>query len=781
MVASAKVPLEVIRLHKLGFAMHWLRPRSKIPIRAGWSKGPRLDLEELINEYRPGFNPGVRLGEASKIGDYYLAILDVDIKSTNPKHCHEAIDTLHTIYPQTKNGPYLLSGRGHGSAHYYVKLKIPVSGNEIKARSSDVVKVLMPSVKPNKLERQKLTENDLEMGVRLRPAWEIQLLSEGRQAAMVGAIHPDTGDRYKWGKAINGSGKDIPVIETEVTPLQGVTPTSTGDGGNGGGKVPRDRKTASRLEIEDADVENLDLRDELVRKIVDGTGVLDRSAEVYSLCMTMLCKGISEGVIRGVFTRRDYYLGQMAYDHAKTDNRQKAALWLEKYCLTKARQNASNKKNNLAFDIEEIPIDDKGVDTLTNYNKPNSWKGEIPFGVDDPPKPWEFKLIGDGKGKIAKTVDNLRLVLSNVGDPLIRRDLFGLKDYWGVKTPWGNKKGQERSGTDDDLIQIKFWFAKKYKIEPTVNAIHEAITFIALENSYHPLRDYLNGLVWDETERVENAFINYLGAKGDRHYLQAVSRKFFQACVQRAFHPGCKFDHMVVLEGPQDIGKSTFARVLAHEKWFIDGLPNFADKDAALYLQGSWICELSELAAMYKTTNESTKAFVTRTVDKFRPPYGRSRVDFKRTTVFIGTTNNPDYLTDRTGNRRFWPVEVTQCNFKALGRDKDQLWAEAVFKYAFDREPLWLEGDLKETAKGEQAKRLQSDETDIMEEKLIKWVRDEIKNGTPVLEVTLTDLFNGVFSQYPLKNARKACDVLRRAGFKNIRTKNNRFWRLDLN
>ena len=189
------------------------------------------------------------------------------------------------------------------------------------------------------------------------------------------------------------------------------------------------------------------------------------------------------------------------------------------------------------------------------------------------------------------------------------------------------------------------------------------------------LTDWLDSLEWDGQFRLDNCLSVYCGAENSA-VIREAGRCWLLAAVARAYQPGTKFDHVLILEGNQSIGKSTVFRVLANS--WSDELNTFSGKEAAEKLDGVWIIEIAELAAMRRSDVETVKKFITTTHDRYRPAYGRHAVDKPRTCVFGGTTNSKDYLPDSTGNRRFWPIHCEAINISGLRQDRDQLWAEAV-------------------------------------------------------------------------------------------------------
>lgn len=264
-------------------------------------------------------------------------------------------------------------------------------------------------------------------------------------------------------------------------------------------------------------------------------------------------------------------------------------------------------------------------------------------------------------------------------DGVLAYDEFALITMMMKPPPW--LKGKDNAWTpqhwtDRDDVLTADWLQHN-SINISVQVAATAAEAVAKDHSFHPIRDYLTGLHWDGKHRIGNFASDYLGANSSPYHT-AVSKSMFVAAVARIMRPGCKYDTVPILEGSQGKGKSSAIEAL-FSPWFSDDLAELGSKDAAMQVRCAWAIEIAELASMGRTEIEKVKAFITRSVDRFRPSYGRRVEVVPRQSVLIGTTNSDAYLKDETGGRRFWPI---RCNGKidveAIKRDKDQLWAEAI-------------------------------------------------------------------------------------------------------
>lgn len=291
------------------------------------------------------------------------------------------------------------------------------------------------------------------------------------------------------------------------------------------------------------------------------------------------------------------------------------------------------------------------------------------------------------KGAIKQVRENVFYVLDTLSEwrGVIAFDEFANRTVKTRTTPFGAPVGE---WTNSDDLELGLWLSEHVDfVGANDQAIMQGVALAAHKNRIHPPRDYLNSLKWDGTERLEfwlkKVFeaVELNGHPDGNEYLKRVGEKFMIGAVARIFEPGCKFDNMLVLEGKQGRGKSTAIRILFGD-WFSDTQLELQNKDAYAQLDGIWGYEIGEMDAFSRAEATRVKAFVTSQVDRYRAAFERRPESHARSTVFIGTTNQDEYLKDPTGARRFWPVRVSEdVNFDALRAERDQLWAEAVARY----------------------------------------------------------------------------------------------------
>ena len=244
----------------------------------------------------------------------------------------------------------------------------------------------------------------------------------------------------------------------------------------------------------------------------------------------------------------------------------------------------------------------------------------------------------------------------------------------------GGDSFKPRPVNDDDVTVLAELLQQAGLKRMPRDNVHYAIALAARENCFHPVRVYLNSLQWDDTPRIEQFLPKYFGCE-QTDYTKAVGRMFAISMVARIMQPGCKADYMLVLEGAQGILKSKACAVLAGD-WYSDNLPDITTgKEASQHLRGHWLIEVSELHSLSRAEASLLKAFVSRQVERYRPPFGRLEVHEPRQCTFIGTTNKSAYLKDPTGGRRFWPIKCGSVKVDGLEAARDQLFAEAVHLY----------------------------------------------------------------------------------------------------
>jgi hypothetical protein len=796
---------EAKRLHDMGLAIHWLHVKSKRPIESGWTSGPRKEWNYLAETYTNDLNLGVRTGTPSKLKNGYLAIIDVDVKSKAPHHLNEVESEVKRLLKTPELFPCVASGRGNGSRHYYCVSRSPFKTFN-PAQSKDIIKVLQPSKKPSKKELEALSSKEIDQGWRLSHAWEISFYSDGRQVVLPPSVHPDSGELYRWVEPLAKTSA-LPVLpdssyDGSATTLDDVTKAYAGkeelfvdpwekreagkeelfvdpwekrEAGTltreAGQATKRSEVAAFDFQVEPVELEWLPISDEVRDAIVNGTGVEDRSGYLMRASNALISAGLNQNEVLTVLTDPKTFLGACGYDHAKTKKRDVAARWVYRY--TVAKVSAERSAEGIFTKASEAPKPRK----LTPEEMA-AQKEEFDLEWS-----WKQDLNKNGKGFTTPSLKNLDLIFSNaIDENVFIEDLFASRIEYGVDTPWGGKKKDYIK--DIDMVLVKRWLADtEFQIEPNTSAILEATSLVAHRMRIHPVIEWLESLKWDGKPRVNTWIKDFCEGEAEEPYLSEISRKFVLAMVKRVFEPGCQWDYVLVLEGKQGKFKSSIARALAGDKWFMDNLPDLKDKDSMLNLQGKWLIELGELTNVKRSDHNLVKAYLVRRTDTVRPHYGRLMSDVPRQSVFIGTVNEGQYLKDPTGNRRFWPVKVGNCDVKGLTANRDQIFAEAVHIYKTMNEVLMLGPEATEQATIAQEDRREEDDVSDMKDVLVRFLRSEEGLKFKFEFFTQDDLIYGSGGPWSRWNGKpyvkqNGANALKSLGCEQIRTNSERGWTL---
>lgn len=347
----------------------------------------------------------------------------------------------------------------------------------------------------------------------------------------------------------------------------------------------------------------------------------------------------------------------------------------------------------------------------------------IPLNLDDVRQMLMYKVEYDKDGneksrKLIQSVKNFEIALDNDSrlKGKIKFDEFSQQTYLMGNTPWETSRNNYRAWSSFDDSALFAILQSDYGLNSR-NDYFDALKNVAMRNRFHPVRDLLNSLKWDEREHIRGLLPDYLGAE-DTEYTYQVWRLWMLGAVARIFQPGCKFDYTVIFQGRQGLGKSTFLQLMAlNDGWFNDSLDSLDSDKAAQSLMGSWIIELAELKSLARTAGgvDSVKRFLTATQDKYRVPYERRADIFLRQSVFAGTTNKSDFLQDETGNRRFLIIQTGVHEPKKNLFDPEAMndikaaWAEAVHIYKTEKPKLLLPESCRKQAEELQAESMSDD------------------------------------------------------------------------
>lgn len=416
------------------------------------------------------------------------------------------------------------------------------------------------------------------------------------------------------------------------------------------------------------------------------------------------------------------YDGKYAYSHHDTDPASRRLC--NAFDLVRLHLYGANDEGSRIQDVTRLPsyammqqlaADDENVRLLMTRERTRSVNedfGDIDLD-DDLGDEWMKQLDYSKSGKLQCTINNAILILENdrAFKGKLRRDLFSGTNVVVGQLPW-KRPDKTNNWTDTDDSNLRAWMERCYNLTGK-EKISDALQTVFTQHGYHPVRDYLNTLEWDGVPRLEKLVIDYIGAE-DTELNRAMTCKHFTAAVARVMDPGCKYDHCLILAGPEGVGKSTMFKTMGGE-WFSDSITTMEGKEGMSQLRKAWIIELSELTSIKRSEVEQVKAFLSKQEDIYRAAYDRHTTVSPRQCVFGASTNESYFLRGDTGHRRFWIIDVDPALKRkelwreALIADRDQLWAEAV-QYYRRGETLYLDEKLEAEAHTRQ--ETHNDDTD---------------------------------------------------------------------
>ena len=375
---------------------------------------------------------------------------------------------------------------------------------------------------------------------------------------------------------------------------------------------------------------------------------------------------------------------------------------------------------------------------------------------------WKDQLARTENGSLIAHMQNIELILGNderwAG--VISFSAFSSKIVKLRTPPYGGGTGD---WGDIDDIRVMKWLAQQYNLRVKVSSVIEAVSVVAHDNSFHPVRNYLNKLEWDRVPRLDT-WLNTVMGVTQSGYSAKVGKRWMISAVARVMRPGCKADSVMILEGGQGEGKSTALSILGGD-WFMDTPFALGDKDGFQAIRGKWIIELGELDSFNKAESTKAKQFFSASTDTYRESYGRRTNDVPRQCVFVGTTNQDEYLKDATGNRRYWPVACTRVNLDLLREIRDQLWAEAMFCYKAD-EIWWVNRDETAMFSESQDERFVVDE---WEGPILNWLEESQIGETTSGSDVLTSALKLDFGHWGKPEQMRVGAIMHRLGWRRVR------------
>lgn len=402
--------------------------------------------------------------------------------------------------------------------------------------------------------------------------------------------------------------------------------------------------------------------------------------------------------------------------------------------------------------------------------------------------PWEHrlkkKIIKGGEERIEATHSNAILMMRHHPSwrGVLRCDEMTGETMICQPPPWGDDvavpgASVPRPWASSDAGRAVTWFATTNDwIQMGAKTIAESVDIVAQASPYHPIRDYLRGLTWDGLPRIDALASKYLGCHIAPEYANRVTRMWLISAVARVMKPGCQADYVLILEGGQGAGKSSACRTLFGDDHFLGSAVDIRSKDGMHILRGMWGVELAELDSVARSSPAAAKAFLTSRVDRYRPPYEARVISVPRQCVYVGSVNKHagGYLEDETGNRRYWPIDLTggEIDLAGLSRDRDQVWAEALAEYD-DGRPWWPDATMIPELTEQQSERSRED---VWQHRIGEWIssqdaarRAESRGGGVLLADVLEQCIGIEPAKQTTGEAVRAGKVLTKLGCKSRR------------
>ncbi|MEG3175807.1 VapE family protein [Sphingomonas sp. RB3P16] len=764
-----ELSLSAIRpLREAGFALHWLHTKTKRPIGADWSTQPVATLADLQRTHGTGNNTGVRLGEPSKLIDgNYLHAFDIDIRIAElAEEAWEAFADLG-LPVDFADLPCVASGSGGESRHGFFVSDRPFAGKMV-AHSAGKHRRKVRDVATG--ETRETWSYD----------WEIELYGTGKQVVLPPSIHPDTGKAYAWLREFDvdalefGMGPFIPAAAIESL---GAVESAKYDFES---REPLDFKPGQLDRVlNDISVSDLDYDDwvRLGQALHHQFGASQEGFDLWLTHTKRSKKFTGDSQIREMRKTKWRSFGKY---RGKPVTMGTIVQWSQEARAAAIADEFDDLDDDAPAAAAPIADDEDEFAAALSAPVSDDWDG----GADDPAEPMpsttsvqpmtqaQLRMILEfnDEGGVRPTLHNVEMIvryderlwslaqINEFTQETVQRVAPGVRLKKRKNQAKETRQLAGRVWKVEDTLNGELWsddrdFAIRSMLEaPTTQGgyglkvsdrdLRAAIVLAANEHAFHPIREYLGSVQWDGVARVERLWIDYVQATDDCYH-RDIARMMMVAAVARVFEPGHKFDFATILEGLQGKGKSTLIEVLGG-RWFAELDGDFHDqKQMVELMQGAWIMEIPELTGFGRADVRSIKAFISRRKDRVRLAYARRAGEFPRQCIFIGSTNDREYLKDDTGGRRFWPV---QCNLATadeidialLRSNVAQLWAEAMSIYRSMRAaqpggtlPLYLSDPESRViaARLQESRRLESAD-DVMAGRIAEWLDKPISTGS---------------------------------------------------